>query len=184
MSGGYLELAIGPMFASKTSWLIRLYNQYKVFTNNIVVINYISDKRYESSSTNKLYTHDQVTIPCHFTSELSSVTIDDDIEVILVNEGQFFNNIVEWTKNMVDNKNKKVYICGLDGDYKRERFGSLLELIPLCDKVTKITALCGVCKDGTKAIFTRRTTDSTEQVLIGEKDHYLPVCRKCYINNK
>ena len=80
----------------------------------------------------------------------------------------------------MDKHQKQVYICGLDGDFKRERFGNLLDLVPMCDKVTKLTALCGFCKDGTRAIFTYRTSASNEQVLIGEKDSYVPLCRKCY----
>ena len=114
---------------------------------------------------------------------LSEVIVPEDTNVILINEGQFFADIVEWVKEMVDERKIKVYICGLDGDFKREKFGNLLELIPFCDKVTKLSALCGRCKDGTQAIFTHRylSTNSQEQVLIGEKDHYIPVCRKCYI---
>jgi len=182
MTQGWLELAIGPMFASKSSWLIQLYNQYKVYTDNIIVINYIGDNRYGENCIT-LSTHDRATIPCIQTEKLSSLTISDEIEVILVNEGQFFTDIIEWTKKMVDEKHKKVYICGLDGDYKRNKFGGLVDLIPYCDKVRKLTALCGICKNGTKAIFTLRTTKSNVQVLIGEKEHYLPVCRKCYIDN-
>jgi len=182
ITSGWLELAIGPMFASKSSWLIGLYNQYKVYTDNILVINYIADNRYGENSIT-LSTHDHATIPCIQTEKLCELDIPDTIDVILVNEGQFFDDIIEWTKKMVDEKHKKVYICGLDGDYKRNKFGSLIDLIPYCDKVSKLTALCGICKDGTKAIFTLRTSNNTEQVLIGEKDHYLPVCRKCYIDN-
>ena len=178
---GYLELAIGPMFASKTSWIIQLYNQYRVYTDKILVVNYIGDKRYGEDSVT-MCTHDKTTIPCVHTRNLSGLHVGDDIEVVLVNEGQFFDDLFEWTKHTVDVRKKKVYVCGLDGDYKRERFGTILDLIPICDKVTKLTALCGICKDGTKAIFTKRTTQSEEQILIGEKDHYLPVCRKCYIN--
>lgn len=175
---GYLELALGPMFASKSSWLIGHYNQYKVYTEKIKVINFKGDNRY---SATELSTHDRIMIPCVQTEKLYDITIsDDDVDVILINEGQFFSDIVEWVKEMVDEKNKKVYICGLDGDYKREKFGSLLDLIPVCDKVTKLTAVCGVCCDGTRAIFTMRTTQISEQVLIGEADHYLPVCRNCY----
>ena len=101
-------------------------------------------------------------------------------DIIGINEGQFFDDIVPWVKNLVDKHQKQVYICGLDGDFKRERFGNLLDLVPMCDKVTKLTALCGFCKDGTRAIFTYRTSASNEQVLIGEKDSYVPLCRKCY----
>lgn len=179
MKTGYCEVALGPMFAGKSSWLVRLYKQFTFYTDKVLVVNYIGDKRYSSED---LYTHDKVMIPCLQCEKLEDIEISDDIEVILINEGQFFTDIVEWVKHMVDIHNKKIYICGLDGDYKREKFGNLLELIPFCDKVTKLSALCGICKDGTHAIFTHRFSKSKEQVLIGEKDHYLPVCRKCYIS--
>ena len=176
---GYLEMALGPMFASKSSWLISQYKQYKVYTDKIKVINYSGDNRY---SQTELSTHDKIMIPCVQTEKLYYLQLDADIEVVLINEGQFFEDIVPWVKEMVDQRGIKVYICGLDGDYKREKFGTLLELIPFCDKITKLTAVCGKCKDGTRAIFTMRTTESCQQVLIGEKEHYLPVCRKCYID--
>lgn len=178
---GYCELAIGPMFGGKSSWLIGLYKQYTFYTKDIVAINYSGDVRYGCDSCHNLYTHDQNKIPCIHTERLSSLNLPSNIEIILINEGQFFPDIVEWVREKVDVEHKKIYICGLDGDFKREKFGNLLDLIPFCDKVTKLTALCGNCKDGTKAIFSHRVSDSKEQVLIGEKNHYIPLCRKCYI---
>ena len=175
---GYCELALGPMFAGKSSWIVRLYKQYTFYTNKIIVINFAGDTRYTQQD---LCTHDKTVIPCIQAVKLEDVNVPEDVNIILINEGQFFTDIVSWVKSMVDIHKKKIYICGLDGDYKRERFGNLLDLIPFCDKVTKLSALCGRCKDGTSAIFTHRVTSSKEQVLIGEKDHYLPVCRKCYI---
>ena len=74
---------------------------------------------------------------------------------------------------------KSVYIYGLDGDYRREKFGKILDLIPLCNKVKKLTALCNICRDGTKAYFTKRITNETSQKLIGN-DNYIAVCRNCY----
>jgi len=79
---------------------------------------------------------------------------------------------------MLNNK-KKVYVCGLDGDFERKKFGSILDLIPLCDKVTKLTSLCSLCKDGTLGIFSMRLTCDKEQTLVGS-DNYIPVCRMCY----
>ena len=38
---GYCELALGPMFAGKSSWIVRLYKQYTFYTDKIVVINYV-----------------------------------------------------------------------------------------------------------------------------------------------
>lgn len=76
-------------------------------------------------------------------------------------------------------KKKRVHIGGLDGDFNRNKFGELLDLIPYCDKVIKLTALCGICKNGTVAIFSRRITEETEQTVIGS-DIYIPVCRECF----
>ena len=180
MSASYLEIALGPMFASKTSWLIAKYKQYKVYTNKILVINYFADTRYSQTC---LTTHDKIEIPCVQTDKLESVSVnDDEVDIILINEGQFskilFHGLRIW---WIITRNRFTFV--VDGDLRENRFGTLLDLIPHCDKVTKPTALCGICKDGTRAIFTRRTCSSTEQVLIGEKDSYIPVCRKCYNMN-
>jgi thymidine kinase len=76
----------------------------------------------------------------------------------------------------------KVYVCGLDGDFQRKKFGQILDLIPLCDKVTKLTSLCSICKNGKQGIFSMRLTVETCQTLVGS-DNYIPVCRDCYDNN-
>ena len=60
---------------------------------------------------------------------------------------------------------KKVYVCGLDGDFKRKKFGQILDLIPMCDKVEKLTSLCSLCKNGTRGIFSMRLTKETEQTV-------------------
>jgi thymidine kinase len=64
----------------------------------------------------------------------------------------------------------------------REKFGLILDLIPLCDKVTKLTSLCGICKDGTPGIFSLRLTNENVQKVIGN-NNYIPVCRNCYESN-
>jgi thymidine kinase len=102
-------------------------------------------------------------------------------EVILINEGQFFSDLYEVVVDML-NHNKKIYICGLDGDFERKKFGSILDLIPLCDKVNKLNSLCSLCKDGTFAIFSMRLTEEKEQTIVGS-NNYIPVCRKCYSKN-
>jgi thymidine kinase len=74
---------------------------------------------------------------------------------------------------------KKIYVGGLDGDFERKKFGQILDLIPICDNVRKITSLCSLCKDGTRGIFSMRLTSETEQTVVGS-DNYIPVCRDCY----
>ena len=98
-------------------------------------------------------------------------------QVILINEAQFFNDLVPCVIDMLK-QNKKVYIAGLDGDFQQKKFGTILDLIPLCDKVTKLSSLCSLCKNGEAGIFSMRLTQEKEQMLIGS-ENYIPVCRKC-----
>jgi thymidine kinase len=98
---------------------------------------------------------------------------------ILINEGQFFPDIFDWVKYMVTYLNKRVYIAGLDGDFKQLPIGDILHLIPYSNKCTKLTSLCYDCRDGTEAIFSHRITNETEQIVIGS-DNYIPLCRECY----
>jgi thymidine kinase len=175
----YLELFIGPMYAGKTSKIIEIYKQCKFCEISVTVINHSFDKRYDDSL---LSSHDKIMIPCFQTDNLTNLWMNKreqiNTDVILINEGQFFNDLYEIVINMLEH-NKKIYICGLDGDFERKKFGQILDLIPYCDKVTKLTTLCSLCKNGTPGIFSKRITGEKTQTVIGS-DNYLPVCRKCY----
>jgi len=192
---GYLELIIGPMFSGKTSRIVEIYNQCKFCNISVAVINHSIDNRYDEE---QLTTHDQIKIPCIKTEKLfdiwiQHISLEDSIDkiprikdkfkiatssVILINEGQFFPDLFDFVNSLLVER-KKVYVCGLDGDFERKKFGSILDLIPLCDKVTKLTSLCSLCRDGTLGIFSMRLTRETEQTVVGS-ENYIPVCRKCY----
>jgi thymidine kinase len=192
-SKGYLELIIGPMYSGKTSKLLEIYKQCKFCDISVCVINHSMDKRYHDSM---LSSHDKIMIPCLNTDHLSNLWFNNgeidltefadksghklirESEVILINEGQFFNDLHYVVNDMLKN-NKVVYVCGLDGDFERKKFGQILDLIPLCDKVNKLTSLCSTCKNGTLGIFSMRITNEREQTIIGS-ENYLPVCRLCY----
>jgi thymidine kinase len=182
-SSGYLELILGPMFSGKTSKLVEIHKQCLFCNIPVVAINYAEDTRY---SDTMMSTHDRTMIPCIRGVQLKDMAVDPihgyairAASVILINEGQFFPDIVDYVKKWVDVDNKRVYICALDGDFMRVPMGSIHDLVPLCDKVDKLTSLCSKCRDGTRGIFSFRITNETEQKLIG-CSNYIPVCRKCY----
>lgn len=58
----------------------------------------------------------------------------------------------------------------------------MLEVIPLADTVTKLTARCELC--GKRAFFTLRKTDDKQTELIGGADLYMPVCRQHYVSGQ
>jgi len=119
-------------------------------------------------------------IPCIKTDNLTKILTNiQDAQVIIINEGQFFADLYEVVVSLLS-LGKKIYVGGLDGDFERKKFGQILDLIPLSDKVTKLTSLCSMCKDGTPGIFSKRITRETEQTVVGS-DNYIPVCRKCFL---
>jgi thymidine kinase len=196
---GYLELISGPMYSGKTSKLLNLYKQFNFCGIKTLVINHKEDgSRY---SDTQLSTHDKIMIPCIMANKLSeiinfSVHADDMLaddmladdmladdfkksQVILINEGQFFQDIVEWVKIAVEKYNKHIYICGLDGDFQRKNFGNwLIDLLPFCDVHTKLHSFCSHCKKK-NALFSHRLSNEKEQKIIGS-DCYIPLCRLCY----
>jgi thymidine kinase len=186
---GYLELILGPMFSGKTTQIIQIHNNYSYIGKIVAVINYAEDKRYHDSM---LSTHDHKMIPCILSHNIEVLwnepntnneyySILRNADVILINEGQFFKNLKSVVIDMVENHNKVVYICGLDGDFKREKFGELLDLISYCNKVTKLTSFCSNCRNGKKGLFSCRVSKETEQIVIGS-DNYKPLCRQCYLS--
>jgi thymidine kinase len=199
---GYLELIIGPMFSGKTSRLVEIYNQCKFCNISVVAINHSIDNRYDDYDDDDIIsTHDKIKIPCIKTEKLFDVLTNEpnflekqnkiihrkkyklqiaNSKVILINEGQFFPDLFEFVNELLKD-NKQIYICGLDGDFERKKFGQIIDLIPLCDKVEKLTSLCSICKNGKKGIFSMRLSNEKEQTIVGS-ENYIPVCRECYMS--
>lgn len=175
---GYLKLYLGPMFAGKTSAIVQNYRRYTRAMKRVLVINHSFDTRYSASH---LSTHDGVEIPCVFASELKSLsgTVKDKYDVVLINEGQFFQDIYETTIDWVDTMSKMVFVCALDGDSNREAFGDILRLIPYADTYEKLTSICESC--GENAPFTYRNPDKSngEKIQIGVAE-FTPMCRRCF----
>ena len=184
---GYLEIIYGPMKSGKTSRLLQLYKQFKFCEIPVMVINHCNDTVH---SDTQLSSHDKIMIPCiqankltdlvDFSQELVVMEQFTNTKVILINEAQFFDDIVQWVTTAVEKYNKKVYICGLNSDFQRKPFGNWLDLQQICDKVTHLHSWCGVCKKQ-QALFSHRLSCETDKIVIGA-DNYIPVCRKCWLD--
>ena len=180
MNNGRLELIIGNMFSGKTSELIRRINREKSINKKILVINFMNDNRYTS---NGIATHDNLKVNCLKLEKLSDIPkmMIDNYDSFFIDEGQFFIDLYPVVKNLVDDFNKHVVVCGLDGDSDRKPFGDLINLIPICDSVDKLKAYCNKCNNGTIAPFTLSIKKDKNNVIdIGGSDKYIPVCRFHY----
>mgnify|MGYP001200201792 CR=1 FL=1 len=171
-----IEIIIGCMFSGKSSELIRRINTYKNICKKSVIINSHIDTRNKKG----ILTHSGDKVNAIKTRYLMDITNKlHDIEVIGVDESQFFDDLYKFSL-WCERNGKVLVMAGLDGDTNRKSFGQILDCIPLCDTVVKLTALD---KDGSEAIFTRKKISNFNLIEIGDSDIYEAVSREHYLNN-
>ncbi|KAL2340373.1 hypothetical protein Fmac_008313 [Flemingia macrophylla] len=184
-SSGEIHVIVGPMFAGKTTSLLRRIESELNAKRSVAMLKSSKDTRYAIDS---VVTHDGLKFPCWALPDLLSFRDKyghqayQKLDVIGIDEAQFFDDLYEFCCKAADEDGKTVIVAGLDGDYLRRSFGSVLHIIPLADSVTKLTARCELC--GKRAFFTLRKTDQRETELIGGSDVYMPVCRLHYANSQ
>lgn len=172
-----LSIIMGNMFSGKTSELIRRLKRLKAIEKRIIVVNSAKDVR---SPDDVLKTHDNVKFDCHKVHDLFSL-VDrpafQEAEIVAIDEGQFFPRLKKFIEYCIFEK-KRIILTGLDADCFQRKFGELIDCIPLACEVTKLSALCMDCANGTPGPFTKRIVDDLQLELIGGSDMYKAVCRK------
>jgi thymidine kinase len=171
------------MFSGKSSELQRRVRRNVAIGKRVLVVNHSDDNRYGTGET--VVTHDGGAMKALKINHIRDID-PKNVEIIAIDEGHFFEDI-EIVRNFIS-KNISVIIAGLSSDYKQEKIGKLLDLIPCSDDVTMLKALCGVCNDGTPGAFTKKkeATRNEKRVEtnggenVGGKEKYIAVCRKCH----
>lgn len=173
---GWIEVISGSMFSGKTEELIRRLKRAILANQKVEIFKPIVDSRY---SANKVVSHDENKI--HSTPVKHSTEIlkqSRNVEVIGIDEAQFFDMELTDICVKLANDGVRVILAGLDMDYLGKPFGPVPELLAVAEYITKVHAICPVC--GNLAQFTHRKTTHHERVLVGAKEIYEPLCRKCY----
>lgn len=168
------------MFSGKTTLLYRRIQFAKHVNKKVLIINHLNDTR----CGQEIKSHDSVRCEAHKVYKLNDIdnSFIEEADVIAIDEGQFFPDIQDFVKKW-ESSGKVLHICGLVADYQRNKFGNLLDIVPICDTVTKLTALCTACNNGTKALFTYRLTNEKDTIVIGDKTQYTSLCRKHYLTS-
>jgi len=172
-----LEVIMGSMFSGKSTELIRRIRLQQVMGREVRVVNHALDDR--KGCLESVKTHDATEFRAVKYPTLEPFMFND-VDTVAVDETQFFGGLREWVEVGLA-LGKHINLAGLDGDFKQQKFGELLDVLPLADNVTKLRALCMFCKDGTPGPFTHRNpgVGQGEQVLVAAEDCYKAVCRKC-----
>lgn len=176
---GSIEVITGPMFSGKSTYLMSKMERYLLAKSRVIALKWKGDTRYTAES--KIVTHSGLECPCICCDNEDLKEVYDrikDYDVICIDEGAFFKDIVSFCE-MLANKGHHVIVASLIGTYRRDGFNDILNLLPKCEKVTMLHAVCMRCHtDG--ASFTKRIVQSDQTELVGGSDSYIAVCRKCY----
>ena len=173
---GRIEVVCGSMFSGKTEELIRRMKRAKFAKQKVEIFKPSIDTRYSDEDG---VSHDQNSI--HSTpieSSGSLLLLASDIDVVGIDEAQFFDNGLVEVCNELANRGIRVIVAGLDMDFKGIPFGPIPALCAIADEVTKVHAICVRC--GALAYVSHRLISNDRRVLLGEKDEYEPLCRECY----
>ena len=173
---GWIEVIAGPMFSGKTEELIRRLKRAKIANRKVTIFKPAIDNRYSAGS---VVSHDANQIKSICVSRSMEILNQyEDAEVIGIDEVQFFNGQVVDIAQFLALSGKRVVIAGLDMDSDGKPFGPVPQLLAVAEYITKLHSICMSC--GSLATHSYRKVNQAGQVLVGEKDVYEPLCRRCY----
>lgn len=202
---GTLEMRIGPMFSQKSTWLngrlTEIVDVHEKMRNpcKVLKINYNAKRTTarhcdEAGSThNSSYGGLSPMIDCVWVDRLSDVANIEEYEYVGIDEGQFIPDLLETLQHLLQTTSINFFLVGLDGDFEMKPFGQILWLIPLANKCKKLCNVCALCayrlnevgfRGGMNAAaggFTKRLVSSTEVLVVGGSEAYLPACRSCHM---
>jgi thymidine kinase len=164
------------MFSGKTEELIRRMRRAQFAKQRVEIFKPAIDVRY---SQEDVVSHDQKHIQSTpIDSSASILLLAEDIEVVGIDEAQFFDDGIVDVCNQLANRGVRVIVAGLDMDYQGVPFGPMPALCAIADDVTKVHAICVKC--GSLAYVSHRKVQNDRRVLLGETQEYEPLCRECY----
>ena len=173
---GSIEVICGSMFSGKTEELIRRMKRAQFAKQTVEIYKPCIDVRY---SEDKVVSHDAHSIPSiPISSPSMMLEIADNVEVVGIDEAQFFDNSIIEVVQTLANRGVRVIIAGLDTDFMGKPFGPMPALMAVAEDIQKVHAICVKC--GSPANHSHRLSKSSELVVLGETDIYEPLCRHCY----
>ena len=173
---GSIEVICGSMFSGKTEELIRRMKRAQFAKQKVEIYKPCIDVRY---SEDKVVSHDAHSIPSiPIDSPQKMLEMSNDVEVVGIDEAQFFDESIVEVVQSLANRGVRVIIAGLDTDFLGKPFGPMPALMAVAEDIQKVHAICVRC--GSPANHSHRLSKSDELVVLGETDIYEPLCRHCY----
>ncbi|MFT4413223.1 thymidine kinase [Fredinandcohnia humi] len=178
---GKLVVNVGSMFSGKSSELLRQGRRYELMGKRVLFVKPSRDKRYSES---EIVTHDKQAIPSISVRNANQLRDKilfryKELDALLIDEVQFFDELlIPYITEFIYFREVDVIVSGLDMDRFGVPFGIVPQLMAIADEVHKFKAICGDC--GNDAYISHGEFDGSNQVVLGAKEKYTPLCRACY----
>lgn len=166
-----IELIIGPMFSGKSSELLRRLTRYKIAGKQTLLLRPQRDTR-------GFFTHDKKenSVKEIFLENISDFKDLYNYDVIGIDEGQFFPDL-----KIIDNWANlgiTIIVSALNGTSEKKPFSPIQDIIPLSDRIDKLSAVCTSC--GTDAVFSFYKVGKKQNDIVVGEDEYTALCRACW----
>jgi thymidine kinase len=173
---GWIEVVCGSMFSGKTEELIRRMRRAEFAKMKVEIFKPRIDSRYHEEN---VVSHNQASIRSTVVDHSSQLLLlTGDVEVIGIDEAQFFDDGLPGVCNQLANQGIRVIIAGLDMDYMGRPFGPMPQLLAIAEFVTKVHAIC--VQTGNLANYSYRHVPGDSVVQLGEKESYVPLSRMAF----
>lgn len=169
-----LTLITGPMFAGKSTELIRRVEKYILGGYKVLAVKPGVDtrQRFIKSRLGK-------ELECRQVENVNALLdMAESYEVVAVDEAQFLPGIHHCVDKLLRG-GKKVFVAGLDVQSEGKWFGDVFALLAWASEVVKLTAICEDCKNDS-AIRTVIRNGPQGDGGIGDAEKYKPVCITCF----
>ncbi len=173
---GWIEVICGSMFSGKTEELIRRLKRARIAGLKVEIFKPAIDVRYDEERVVSHDANEIMSTPVPSSSNI--VLMANEVDVVGVDEAQFFDLELPNVCNQLANSGIRVIVAGLDMDFKGKPFGPMPALLATAEYITKVHAVCMRC--GSLAQYSHRTIVDEKLVVLGETDAYEPLCRHCY----
>lgn len=178
---GWIEVISGSMFSGKTEELLRRLNRAIIARQTVEIFKPSVDKRYDEQA---VVSHDRKSISSTPVDSAENILllVGDDVDVVGIDEAQFFDEAIVDVCNALANRGVRVVVAGLDMDFEGRPFGPMPHLMAIAEYVTKVHAVC--VHTGNLAHYSHRKVQGEKQVMLGEKNEYEPVSRQSFTQLK
>jgi thymidine kinase len=173
---GWIEVICGGMFSGKTEELIRRARRSQIAGQEIIIVKPAVDNRY---STDEVTSHDKNALESVVVETADQIVLlSGNVEVVCIDEAQFFDSRLVETANTLANSGKRVIIAGLDMDFEGRPFEPIPQLLAVAEYITKLHAICS--ESGRMAHYSQRVIENEDRVFVGEREAYEPRARHCF----